>query len=119
MAELSKTCSRCKKALPLSEFYKDKYKKDKHTSTCKQCRTLYHKEYYLNPINRKKTKETHSQWYNTNKDYQKALSKKNWNDLRTQVINSYGGSCVCCGETELVFLSIDHINNDGDKHRKT
>jgi len=25
--------------------------------------------------------------------------------------------CACCGETEIDFLSIDHINNDGAKYR--
>jgi hypothetical protein len=30
----------------------------------------------------------------------------------------YGGSCACCGETELAFLTIDHINGGGCKHRK-
>lgn len=27
-------------------------------------------------------------------------------------------TCLCCGENELKFLSIDHINNDGAKHKK-
>lgn len=26
--------------------------------------------------------------------------------------------CVCCGETEIRFLTIDHINNNGANHRK-
>ena len=30
----------------------------------------------------------------------------------------YGGKCACCGETQLEFLTIDHKNNDGNKHRK-
>lgn len=34
-------------------------------------------------------------------------------------ITAYGGRCVCCGETEPYFLTIDHINNDGARHRKT
>lgn len=33
--------------------------------------------------------------------------------IRNQVFNHYGGKCACCGESELGFLSIDHINNDG------
>jgi hypothetical protein len=35
----------------------------------------------------------------------------------TQVILAYGGKCVCCGETELDFLQLDHINGYGGKHR--
>lgn len=30
----------------------------------------------------------------------------------------YGGACVCCGEEEINFLCIDHVNDDGYKHRK-
>lgn len=39
--------------------------------------------------------------------------------LRVEVFNAYGGFvCKCCGETLEKFLTIDHINNDGNKHRK-
>ncbi len=34
--------------------------------------------------------------------------------------NHYGGYvCACCGITEPIFLTLDHINNDGFKYRKT
>lgn len=36
---------------------------------------------------------------------------------RLSCINHYGGCCAVCGETCLPFLTIDHINNDGTKHR--
>ena len=39
---------------------------------------------------------------------------------KDDVFTAYGGyKCVCCGETEPMFLSIDHINNDGAKERKS
>lgn len=39
--------------------------------------------------------------------------------LKAAVYAAYGGYvCACCGETEPHFLSIDHINNDGYRHRK-
>ena len=40
---------------------------------------------------------------------------------RLKVLNYYGGTppkCKCCGEDEIKFLSVDHINNDGAEHRK-
>ena len=41
------------------------------------------------------------------------------NAVKDKVFAAYGGYiCSCCGENELAFLSIDHINNDGCKHRK-
>jgi hypothetical protein len=30
----------------------------------------------------------------------------------------YGESCTCCGESEPVFLTIDHVNDDGSEHRQ-
>ena len=38
--------------------------------------------------------------------------------LRDRVISKYGGMCVCCGETIRLFLSMDHVNNDGNVERK-
>lgn len=41
------------------------------------------------------------------------------NEQRALVFANYGGArCACCGETELEFLSIDHVMNDGAEHRK-
>jgi hypothetical protein len=37
---------------------------------------------------------------------------------RFRILQAYGGKCVCCGETIPQFLNIDHINNDGAKHRR-
>jgi hypothetical protein len=36
--------------------------------------------------------------------------------LKLEVIAAYGGKCSCCGETEPVFLTVEHINHDGKKH---
>lgn len=46
-------------------------------------------------------------------------SSKYWERLRHDAFMAYGGYyCACCGETEPKFLSLDHINNDGAKHRR-
>jgi len=34
------------------------------------------------------------------------------------VMDHYGNKCFCCGETNIQFLTIDHINNDGYKQDK-
>ena len=46
-------------------------------------------------------------------------SKRNYDKLKAQVYERYGGKCVCCGETEPLFLAIDHVNDDGAEHRRT
>lgn len=38
--------------------------------------------------------------------------------IKEEVLRHYGGRCHCCKESTLMFLTIDHINNDGNKHRK-
>lgn len=39
--------------------------------------------------------------------------------IKHAVIMAYGGyRCACCGETERLFLQLDHINNDGAEFRR-
>ena len=33
-------------------------------------------------------------------------------------ITHYGGCCCFCGEARIIFLTIDHIDGKGAKHRK-
>jgi hypothetical protein len=40
-------------------------------------------------------------------------------NTKIAVINYYGGKCACCGETELSFLTLDHINGGGKQHRES
>ena len=47
--------------------------------------------------------------------------KKYRDSYRIQALSHYSGNppkCKCCGEKELLFLTIDHINGKGSKHRK-
>ena len=37
---------------------------------------------------------------------------------RKLALDHYGGKCACCGESRFEFLSIDHINGGGTKHRE-
>jgi hypothetical protein len=47
-------------------------------------------------------------------------TKRNQDRCRDEVYSAYGGYiCSCCNEKERMFLSIDHINNDGAEERKS
>ncbi|MFA5766518.1 MAG: hypothetical protein WC919_01165 [Candidatus Paceibacterota bacterium] len=49
------------------------------------------------------------------------LSHERQRKTRLKVLRHYGGEtpkCACCGESHTEFLSIDHINGGGNKHRK-
>lgn len=39
--------------------------------------------------------------------------------IKKEVMDLYGGKCECCGETHIAFLTIDHINHDGQELRNT
>jgi hypothetical protein len=51
--------------------------------------------------------------YINRKDKMSALDKAAVIRIKKQIIEAYGGKCVCCGEDHYEFLTIDHINNDG------
>lgn len=38
--------------------------------------------------------------------------------LKRQVFDHYGAFCACCGETEEMFLTLGHVNQDGAQHRR-
>jgi len=75
-------------------------------------------------------REKHREKYNEkSRNYQRRkwkerpeMARKYQNEYRQKVrenlVMAYGGKCVCCGETEMKFLALDHINNDGSKQRK-
>jgi hypothetical protein len=37
---------------------------------------------------------------------------------KMEVIEAYGGKCACCGEQEPLFLTIDHIHDNGANERR-
>lgn len=45
--------------------------------------------------------------------------KKERVKLKRSVIDMYGGECAGCGFSDIACLSIDHINGDGYRERKT
>lgn len=76
-----------------------------------------HRKEYLKQwlvANQDKVKECNKRYA----ERRRTLRKKSMAKLREQVIQGYGGKCTCCGEKQIKFLALDHINNDGNEHRK-
>lgn len=47
------------------------------------------------------------------------INKRNkYIDLKFEVFLHYGSKCAICSENKIEYLTMDHINNDGAKHRK-
>jgi len=53
-------------------------------------------------------------YYQKNK---KRIAEK-YHGLKRQIFDKLGNKCACCGFTEYSCLQIDHINDDGSRHRK-
>ncbi len=45
-------------------------------------------------------------------------NRARYRDRRLNCIEHYGNKCECCGENNIEFLAIDHINGGGLHHRK-
>lgn len=71
--------------------------------------------------NKDKIRAKDKKYRNNNPDKVRLWDKNRKIRIRNKVLSYYGGvppKCACCGEMEIKFLSLDHINNDGAKHRR-
>lgn len=80
---MNKTCIRCNNEKVLSDFYKDKRRKDGYTGICKECRKIENREYRVENLSvlkayglqyRKDNPDYFRNWYQENKD---EFNKKN------------------------------------------
>lgn len=129
-----KKCSRCKIEYPITNFYKNRAKPDGLQTDCKKCRTeattLWARKHpevalaihyrYVKKHPEKTKQWSHNAYY---KDHEATKAKRRIENQRyrvlwkKQVVEAYGGKCICCGESEIAFLTIEHLNHDGLKHR--
>jgi hypothetical protein len=58
-------------------------------------------------------------WKNADPDRNRKSGRDYIRRLKLEIIAGYGGKCECCGDTNWQFLTVDHINGDGARHRKT
>lgn len=95
-----KTCSVCGRRRRQAAFMGSG-----SSSKCRECFLEW---------NRKKSADD----YAKNRDRRLADMRSRYEEHRRMVLMHYGQECSCCGEDEPMFLTIDHINNDGRFHRK-
>lgn len=130
------TCSKCHKRKTVADFPKGVL-----DYWCMECRREYAKALYHKKRNslsqselkklksrinrRQKARRTRaiSQMTATERaayrDRVNEENRKRRDQVRDLVYRAYGGyRCACCGETESKFLTIDHIYNDGAKHKR-
>jgi hypothetical protein len=92
---------------------------EKARKQCLDCRNAVARESYArDSAMRERIRQTNARSYERHKDRHAVRNKANWQKVKTEVVAAYGGKCGCCGEDNLVFLTIDHVNNDGAAHRR-
>lgn len=70
---------------------------------------------------RERHKEYMKEWRRTHKEQFHRNQKRAYDKMRYECLAYYSKGvpkCSCCGETEILFLHIDHINGDGANHRR-
>lgn len=115
-----KICSRCKTSKKINRFYKNNYNKDGLQNYCKDCHRIWSRlnERNIRKTNPEKLRERAKKFYDKNPYKYKEYNKTERQRVRNKVINGYGGKCSCCGESEYMFLALDHVNGGGNYIRK-
>ena len=101
---LTKTCTKCGETKHEDHFYMrpQGYRQS-------QCKTCFIQRTHDNRLKRLDAARAHDAAYGKVK---RAFIKE-------AVFKAYGGwQCACCGETEQLFLTLDHINNNGAEDRR-
>jgi hypothetical protein len=57
-------------------------------------------------------------WREANRDKVNIQNRAYYRRLRAKVINAYGGKCVCCSESRIEFLALDHKDGHGNENRR-
>lgn len=119
-----KTCAKCRRELPINQFYNERKSKDGHYSYCKECCSELHKAYST-----------------ANKEKMREISKRSWHkcrearlhgdkiryDKRHEFLDSLKTPCAKCGEKRVYLLQFHHIDptkklfdvGDGTKQHKS
>lgn len=124
-----KICSKCKEIKPFDCFSPRK-ETGGYFSRCKMCRRSVWNENSVefnqarrNHYSNKEKLRNRSSVYAKNYriKHKERLNKElreKWRKIRYDVLQKYGAKCVCCEETNLEFLVIDHVLVNGAKERK-
>jgi hypothetical protein len=68
---------------------------------------------------RKKAVERRRQNLEHCKALERARGRRLNSAHRQTAIKAYGGKCACCGEQEEAFLQFDHVDGNGNVHRRS
>jgi hypothetical protein len=116
-----KLCGGCGRSLPRdADHFGADGRGDGMRSRCRECVSITKRDHYLRTRPQQHARRLRYQRDNRQKLY--AYNAKWQRDrnakLRAEMLAAYGAKCACCGESEAVFLDLDHVFNDGAAHRR-
>lgn len=86
---------------------------------CKECENERNRLYYWKTLDKQHIRSKN--YRKNNKEELRKKFKKWRKELVIETISHYSNGiikCVCCGESNIFFLTLDHINNNGAKQRR-
>ena len=130
---MEKTCTTCGETKPLSEFHRDKSRKDGYRAHCGECACAWQRVY--RKANAEKTRATCRAWYHANAEYAKAQSRA-WHEAHPEqqranrlqriyglsatdyakMLKAQDNGCAICGKTEAEEdkrFAVDHDHETG------
>lgn len=117
---MMKKCRNCGKQKTLDEFYFCGNTIDKQGSWCKECDNRRRAKRRATFIDSERT-VAHAR-YIRHKWHINADNRRRHFERKQKVIAYYSqgtNKCTCCGEDNIKFLTIDHIDGGGNKHRRS
>lgn len=111
-----RVCTKCGRGLPMSGFHNDRTRPDGLTVECRDCRNARVRAFEAAHPGRKLA--SNRAWRAKNPERVRAYLRRSGLKRRRELLDRYGGVCACCGESCFEFLTIDHINGGGTKHRQ-
>lgn len=118
--EEEKVCSFCHTLKPLSQFAQRKRNKSGFAAHCLECERARCREW--GRLNKKRIKQycrrkrnlQPSEFFERERQRHRARYRK----LREEFLSALGNTCYCCNLNDPRFLTIDHVENDGQEERK-
>ena len=128
---MKKKCPSCGLVKDSTEFWKNRSRPDGLGFYCKGCDREHHsaswKKHSQARLHKRREERTQSPNDTRRKDteYRKAnrgrlreYTRMYHRRIVDEFVSAYGGKCICCGETEPAFLTLDHMSNESRKPHK-
>jgi hypothetical protein len=136
---LEKTCTRCGKAKPATSVFFPPHSRNKArlNSWCRTCYAIRSRAWSARHPKqkaatakayresegeeyKKRQRERYARLSMSQKERRRERARRHNDKLKREALEHYGGAfCRCCGETEILMLALDHVENNGAAHRKS